>query len=78
MRTDVILRLDAMKALVASLGEVDTERFIAMVKRDTFDYTEWQRGLWKGKSIEEIHILATEHEKKRTQLQEATCITLPK
>jgi len=27
--------------------------------RDTFDYTEWQRKLWEGKSIEEIHTLAT-------------------
>jgi hypothetical protein len=28
-----------------------------------FDYTEWQRDLWKGKDIEEIHALATEYEK---------------
>ena len=49
----------------AALGAVDAERFISMVKRDTFDYTEWQRKLWNGKSIEEIHLLATEHEKKR-------------
>ena len=62
MRTDAVLRLDAMNALIATLGEVDAERFICMVKRDTFDYTEWQRNLWKEKSIEEIHALATERE----------------
>jgi hypothetical protein len=44
---------------------VDAERFISMVKRDTFDYTEWQRKLWNDKSIEEIHTLATEYEKKQ-------------
>jgi len=27
------------------------ERFISMVKRDTFDYTEWQRNLWETQSI---------------------------
>ena len=27
------------------------------------DYTEWQREHWSDKSIEEIHALATEHEK---------------
>jgi hypothetical protein len=63
MRTDTVLRLDAMDALISSLGEIDAERFITMVKRDTFDYTEWQHKLWKGKSIEEIHAMATEYEK---------------
>jgi hypothetical protein len=63
MRTDNVLRLEAMGALITSLGEIDAERFISMVKRDTFDYTEWQHDLWKDKSIEEIHALATEREK---------------
>ena len=65
MRTDNVVRLEAMDALIATLGTIDTERFITMVKRDTFDYTEWQRKLWSDKSIEEIHALATEHEKNR-------------
>lgn len=65
MKTDHIVRLEAMDALIATLGAVDAERFISMVKRDTFDYTEWQRKLWDDKSIEEIHAAATEHEKKR-------------
>jgi hypothetical protein len=64
MRTDNVIRLEAMDALIAALGEIDAERFICMIKRDTFDYTEWQRGLWKDKSIEEIHAMATEREKK--------------
>ena len=62
MRTDTILRVEAMDALMAALGAIDAERFISMVKRDTFDYTEWQRKLWEGKSIEEIHAMATEYE----------------
>jgi len=62
MRTDNVLRVDAMNALLENLGSVDAERFISMVKRDTFDYTEWQKKLWEGKSIEEIHKMATEHE----------------
>jgi hypothetical protein len=43
-------------------GAVDAERFISMIKRDTFDYTEWRRGLWEGKTIEEIHAAATAFE----------------
>jgi len=53
-----------MKALISNLGELDTERFIVMVKRDTFDYTEWQRNLWSDKSIEEIHMMAVAHEQR--------------
>jgi hypothetical protein len=64
MRTDTIVRLDAMNALISNLGEVDAERFIVMVKRDTFDYTEWQRNLWSDKSIDEIHMMATAHEQR--------------
>ncbi|MDR1916494.1 MAG: hypothetical protein LBQ58_07970 [Synergistaceae bacterium] len=63
MRTDSILRLEAMDALISALGAIDAERFISMMKRDTFDYTEWQRKLWADKSIEEIHSMASVHEK---------------
>ena len=67
MRTDQLVRIEAMDALIASLGTVDAERFISMVKRDTFDYTEWQRKLWSDKSIEEIHALATEYERMKKE-----------
>ena len=63
MRADSVVRLEAMDVLITALGAVDAERFISMIKRDTFDYPEWQRKLWNNKSIEEIHALATEHEK---------------
>jgi len=71
MRSDTMVRLDAMNALLANLGEVDAERFIVMVKRDTFDYTEWQRSLWKDKDIKEIHELATAHEARLSRNQKA-------
>lgn len=63
MRPDNVVRVEAMDALVASLGAVDAERFITLVNKDSFDYTEWQRKLWPGKSIEEIHTDAAEYEK---------------
>ena len=62
MRTDNIVRIEAMDVLVTALGAIDTERFICMIKRDTFDYTEWRRDLWKDKTIDEIHVMATEYE----------------
>jgi len=65
MRTDNVVRVDAVNALLASLGEVDTERFICMITRDTFDYTEWRRGMFTGKTIREIYAMATKHEKNK-------------
>ena len=63
MRTDNIVRVEAMAALIAALGAVDAERFISMIKRDTFDYTQWQQRLWDGVSIEKIHAMGVERER---------------
>ena len=65
MRTDRVLRTDAMNLLVKGLGEVEAERFIYLVKREDFDYTEWQRNLWADKSIDEVYKLAADREKTR-------------
>jgi hypothetical protein len=65
MRTDTVLRHEAMDALMRTLGPVDTERFISMIKRDTFDYTEWRRSLWNEMTIEEIYIEAAAQSKKQ-------------
>ena len=65
MRADNTLRLDAMNLLVKGLGEIEAERFIYLVKRERFDYTEWQRDLWNDKTIDEVFALASEREKTR-------------
>jgi hypothetical protein len=58
MFTETMLKSEGMKVLTERLGLVETERFIALVNREPFDYTEWQRGLWAGKSVREISNLA--------------------
>lgn len=56
--TDTEIRLRGMDALVEALGEVEAERFVALIQREPFDYTEWQRTLWEDKSVEEISRMA--------------------
>jgi hypothetical protein len=63
MRTDNVLRFDAMNLLIKGLGEVETERFICLVKREHFDYTKWQRTLWDDLTIDEVYQLAADREK---------------
>jgi hypothetical protein len=68
LKSETVLRLEAMNVLVEKLGLVDAERFIDFVKRDKFDYTEWQRNLWKGKTIDEINEMAIKFQKEKNKL----------
>jgi hypothetical protein len=70
MRTDMILRADAMDALIKNLGAIDAERFISIVKSDNFNYTEWQREFWKDKTIDEIHLEATKYEMEKRKMKQ--------
>ena len=40
--------------LVEKLGIVDAERFVAMIKRDNFDYTIWRREYFDKMDLEQI------------------------
>ena len=60
MSTDTEVRLRGLRALVEALGPVEAERFIALILREPFDYTQWQRQLWAEKSVDEISKAAME------------------
>jgi hypothetical protein len=64
MYTEMALRNEGMKVLINSLGPVEAERFISLIIREPFDYTEWQRDLWNGMSVTELSSLAMEAYKK--------------
>ena len=46
MRTNTVLRDDGMRILAEQLGIVEAERFIALIRRESFDYTQWREGLY--------------------------------
>jgi hypothetical protein len=52
-----------MKILSESLGPVDTERFIALMSRESFDYTKWRQNLKEGDNLRELSKLAMEYQK---------------
>jgi hypothetical protein len=64
MITDTEIKLSGVEALIAELGIVDAERFIALIRREPFDYTKWQKKLWQNKTVEEISTMAMESRKK--------------
>jgi hypothetical protein len=56
--SDTEIRSTGLRALINALGEVQAEKFIALIQRQPFDYTEWQRSLWPDKSVDEISAAA--------------------
>ena len=54
MRTDSEIINMGFNSIFSSLNMVDAERFIMLIKRDKFDYTEWQKNIWEDESIESL------------------------
>ena len=69
--TDVVLKQSMMKHLIENFGHIETERFISLMNKEPFDYTEWQRDLFEGMSVEELSKKAMENRlNKRKKAQE--------
>jgi hypothetical protein len=52
---ETVLMRTGMETLIERLGNVEAERFISIILREPFDYTEWRReNLFAGMSIEDI------------------------
>ena len=54
MRSDTVLKNDGMRVLSEQLGLVEAERFIALMRREPFNYTEWQRDLFKDVPLDKL------------------------
>ena len=54
MRTDREIINSGFESIFSTLGMVDAECFIMLIKRDKFDYTEWQKKLWPDESVESL------------------------
>ena len=64
MITDTEIKLKGIQILTDYLGDVETERFIALIQREPFDYTKWRQGLDEDSTIEEISKKAMDLRKK--------------
>lgn len=54
MKTDTVLRCDGMRILAQHLGMVEAERFVALIQREPFDYTQWRQGLFLDVSLDQF------------------------
>ena len=65
--TDTEIRLKGLQVLTEYIGDVEAERFIALIQREPFDYTKWRQGMDEDLSIEEISKKAMALRKKLTE-----------
>ena len=63
MHAEIALRNEGMRALIENLGHVEAERFISLIIREPFDYTEWQRDLFNDIPVKKLSNLAMENYK---------------
>ncbi len=54
MRNDSVIKHEGFNALTNKLDIVEVERFITILIRERFDYTEWRKTLWEDLSVEEL------------------------
>jgi hypothetical protein len=59
--TETVLMKTGMKVLIEQLGNINAERFVSILLREPFDYTEWRNNnLCVGMTVEEISRKAME------------------
>ena len=54
MTNNTVLKNNGMRILAEQLGIVEAERFIALLRREPFNYTEWQREHFKDLTPEKF------------------------
>ncbi|MEC4678865.1 MAG: hypothetical protein VST69_08955 [Nitrospirota bacterium] len=70
MMTDTEIKIKGLELLTKSLGDVEAERFIALILKEPFDYTKWRQGLHEDFSIEEISKKAMSLRQKNKNVEE--------
>lgn len=54
MITDTEIKTKGLQILTQHLGNIEAERFIALIQREPFDYTRWRQDMEEELDIEEI------------------------
>ncbi len=68
MKVDAEIKVLGFEILTQHLGLVEAERFIALIQREKFDYTQWRQNLFAGLSGEEISRQAMEFRQRKAGL----------
>jgi len=65
MKVDAEIKVLGFEILSHYLGLVEAERFITLIQREKFDYTQWRQNLFAELSGEEISRQAMEFQRRK-------------
>ncbi|MEJ5311066.1 MAG: hypothetical protein WHX52_14985 [Anaerolineae bacterium] len=65
IKVDAEIKVAGFEILSRYLGLVEAERFIALIQREKFDYTQWRQNLFAELSGEEISRQAMEFQRRK-------------
>ena len=65
LKSEKVLYYIGMNALLEKLGKADAERFVALIIKEPFDYTNWQQNILEDLSVRELSKIANEFVKNR-------------
>jgi hypothetical protein len=54
MMNEAVLKETIIQHLVNTFGNVETERFISSMQRESFDYSKWRRDKFDDVSVAEV------------------------
>jgi len=64
MLTDTEIKRKGLRILIEKLGDVDAEKFISLINKEPFDYTQWQSSLWGDQTIDQVSEKAMDYRAK--------------
>lgn len=64
MLTDTEIKRKGLKILIEKLGDVDAEKFISLINKEPFDYTQWQSSLWSDQTVDQVSEKAMDYRSK--------------
>ena len=59
------LTAKCLNALFDTVGPAEAERFVYIMNRDNFDYTEWQKDLFANETLDSLVAKVRAHAAKR-------------
>ena len=65
MASDIEVLDRGISCLIDGLGTIDTERFVSLLVRERFDYTEWQRRRFDDVDEKELFEAAVAYNEER-------------
>lgn len=71
IKVDAEIKVSGFEILSRYLGLVEAERFIALIQREKFDYTQWRQNLFAELSGEEISRQALEFQRRKPSVSTA-------